>query len=150
MNHNKRCKFYFQICALPSFTISPVLLLLFMKPPTRIILSLIWTAACPDLSWLKRDWEKARWLVLTSMLRSESIHLAHCAKRCKKCLKECLRCLLRTRPAAVRCQRQRGSGSVSLGRRIRGWEGSDVTWCRKKGDIACGQLSRESFNADLS
>ena len=53
----------------------------------------------------------------TSKLRSQSTHLAHGATRCRK--SECP--TLHTRPTAVHFQQQRGWGSISLGRRIRGW-----------------------------
>ena len=79
-------------------------------------------------------------IFITSMLRSESIHLAHCAKRCKKsgCWSP------HTPKFAAHCRRQRGSGRISLGRRIKGWE---VTWFRKRRDGAVDIISWESFNA---
>ena len=121
------------------FTFSPDILL--RDPPRTMILFLIETAAWPYLSWLKRGLisRDDRILLFTSMLRSESNHLAHSAKRCKK---SCLS-TLRMRPAAVRFRRQRGCGRISLGRRIRGWE---VTWVRKRRDGAGGS-SWECFDA---
>ena len=127
------------------FTISPVLLLL-PNPPMRKIFSCLLvcntTAAWTDLSWLKRDWEETRLSDLTSMLRSESNHLAHCAKRCKKSDWW----TLRMRPSVDRCRRQRGCGQFSLGRRIKGWAGWEVTWFRKRRDGAVGN-GWERFNA---
>ena len=101
-------------------TISPVFMLLVTHPPPR---TMRWsvgrtTAAWLDLSWLKKGlkWETLRSdIFITSMLRILSTHLAHCAKRCKK--SECR--ILRMRPIAARCRRQRGSGLISLGRRIK-------------------------------
>ena len=72
------------------------------------------------------------------MLRSESIPLGHLPKRCKK--SECR--TLRRRPVADRFPRQRGCGSFSLGRRIKGWEEWEVTWCRKRRDGAGGSWER--------
>ena len=70
------------------------------------------------------------------MLRSESIPLVPCAKRCKMCRCHHLQ-PLRRRPVADRFPRQRGCGPISLGRRIKGWEGWQVYlvqekegWCR--------------------
>ena len=100
---------------LPSLTISPVSL---WSPPIKIIFSLIWTDVCHILPWLKRDWEEARLLVLTSSLRSESIPLVHFAKRCKSPCPT-----LRRRPVGDHCPQQRGCGGISLGKRIKGWEG---------------------------
>ena len=72
---------------------------------------------------------KVRWSVFTSMLRIESTDLAHCAKRCKRfwCQRES-----HHRPPAS-CWRQRGSGDISLERRIKGFnkylgEGMEG-WC---------------------
>ena len=79
-------------------------------------------------------------IFITSLLRIESIHLAHCAKRCKT---SCRGEPLRTRPAAAHCRRQRGSGHISLGRRIKGW---DVTFARKRRDVTVS-IRWESFNA---
>ena len=141
MNHNKQCKCYIPVCVLPSPTISPVFML--STPPRMNILSLIETAPCANLFWLKRDWEEARLLVLTSMLRSESISVVPCAKRCR--MSWC--CILRRRLAADRFPRQRGNERISLGRRIRGWEGWEVTWRRKRRDGAVGW---ESFDACCS
>ena len=116
-----------------------VFLLLLPRPPITMIL-LVTTAAWSYLSWLKRGSirQHGRILRFTSKLRSESIHLAQCAKRCRKswCPD------LRMRPAADRFWRQRGSGRISLGRIIKGWE---VTWFRKRRDVAVGRW--ESFNA---
>ena len=146
MNHNKRCESYFTICALPSFTSSPPVL---SKPPRMNIVLLIETAAWALLSCLKRDWEKARWLVLTSMLRSESSHFGHghCAKRCKKSWCPCHH-LHRRRPAADRFPQQRGCGTFSLGRRIKGCKGWEVTWCRKLRHVQVAMW--ESFNTSIS
>ena len=133
----------FSNLCLEPFTISAVDALL-PPPPMRMIFSLIVTAAWLPLSWLKKGlmWKGDRILQFTSMLRSESIHLAHCAKRCKKSWCDSLR----TRPAADRCQWQRGCGNVSLGRRIRGREGWGVTWCRKRRNGA-GGWGWEHFDA---
>ena len=148
MNHNKQCKCNIPI---PSFTISPLIRALLSYPPTRIILSLIRIAACSLLPWLKRDWEEARLLVLTSMLRSESIPFGHFAKRCKMS-----RWIFhRRRPVDDRFPRQRGCGRISLGRRIKGREWWEVTWCRKRRDeggyyMGAGWWSWEHFVACFS
>ena len=115
MNESQQTKWMLFSNLCKPFTISPLLMLL-PQPPTRISLLLITTAACTNLSRLKR--EEARFSVLTSMLRSESTYLARVARRCKKSW--CW--ILRTRPAADRFRWQRGSGSVSLEGRIKGWE----------------------------
>ena len=56
---------------------------------------------------------------------------------------------LRRRPVDDRFPRQRGCGRISLGRRIKGWEGWEVTWCRKRRDAAVG-WSWERFDACFS
>ena len=147
MNHNKQCKCYIPICVLPSPTISPVFMLL-STPPRMNILSLIETAPWSILGWLKRDWEEARLLVLTSMLRSESIPLPHLSKRCKMSRRHSLR----RRLVDDRFQRQRGCGRFSLGRRIKGWEGWEeyligITY-RKRRDVRA--VGWESFDACCS
>ena len=92
-----------------------------------MILSLKLTATCQYLSWLRKDWCDRR-KVFTSMLRSQSIYLAHCANRRKKS-----RCqTLHRRSTDVRFQRQRGCGAFSLGRRIKRWGGWEITWFRKR------------------
>ena len=121
--------------------------MLLSTPPRMNILSLIETAAWRILSWLKRDWEETRLLVLTSMLRSESIHLGPLSKRCK--MSQWIP--LRRRLVDDRFQRQRGCGRFSLGRRIRGWEGWEVTWFRKRRDVAGGiGIDCERFDACFS
>ena len=111
-------------------TISPVDLL--RLPPRRKILSDggMVTAAWLYLCWLKRvlKWQDDRILLFTSTLQSGSILLLQSARRCNQ--SECHP--HRTRRAAF--QRQRGCGRFSLGRRIRGWEGWEVTWFRKRRD----------------
>ena len=131
---------FYNLCK--PFTISP-LLMPRPQPPRMSILLLIERAAWTNLSWLKRDWKEAlaHLSVSTSLLRSESIHLAHCAKRCKKSWSW----ILRTRPVADRFRRQRWCGRLSLGRRIKGWKGWEVT-SRKRRDGA-GGCSWESFGA---
>ena len=120
-------------------------MVLLSELPTRIILLLIETAAWDHLFCLKRDWEESKWLVLTSMLRSESIPLVPCAKICK--MSWCR--TLRRRPVGDRFPRQRGCGNISLGRRIKGWEGWEDTFARKGRDGAVG-YSWESFDACFS
>ena len=128
--------------------------LVLFVPPRTIILLLIEIAPWKYLSWLKRGLIWQGWydkmiggLLFTSMLRSESNHLRLFAKRCKT--SECRP--LRMRPTADRFPQQRGCGRISLGRRIKGWEGWEVTWCRKRRDGAgwCRWIG-ESFNACFS
>ena len=92
-------------------------------------------------------WQDDRGLLFTSMLRSQSNHLRHFAKRCNN--SECPD--LRMRPTADRFPQQRGCGRISLGRRIKGWEGWEVTWCRKRRDGAgwCRWIG-ECFDACFS
>ena len=95
------------------------------------------------------DWkgiDMTRWSDFTSMLRSESNHLAQSAKRSKTLWSWCSS--LHRRPTFVHFQEQRGCGGISLGRRIRGWERWEITWFRKRRDGAGGCW--ESFNGCLS